>query len=199
MSWDERYRAPDFAYGTEANDFLRAEFGRIPAGGRVLCLAEGQGRNAVFLARQGYAVTAVDQSPVGLGRARELARSQGVSIETVVANLAQFDLGSGWAGIVSIFGHLPPIVRQRVHAAIPGALVPGGVFLLEAYTPRQHSMPGRGGPPADRRDFLMELAVLKTELPGLDFAIGRELDREVNEGAFHEGLGAVVQVAAVKR
>jgi hypothetical protein len=59
-------------------------------------------------------------------------------------------------------------------------------------------MPGRGGPPADRRDFLMELAVLKTELPGLDFALGRELDREVNEGSFHNGLGAVVQVAAVK-
>ncbi len=197
--WDERYQQSDYAYGSEANDFLKAEYARIPAGGRVLCLAEGQGRNAVFLARQGYAVTALDQSPVGLQRARELARARGVSIETIVADLADYDLGhAAWDGIVSIFGHTPPPVRQRVHCAVPEALKAGGAYLLESYTPRQLDMPGTGGPPPERCDWLMELAVLQQELAGLDFSIGREIDRTVNEGRYHHGLSAVVQVVATK-
>ena len=166
--------------------------------GRVLCLAEGQGRNAVFLARQGYAVTAVDQSPVGLEKARQLAHDHGVEIETQAADLATFDLGTGWDGIVCIFGHTPPPIRQRVHRAVVDALAPGGVYLLEAYTPRQLDMPGKGGPPAEQRACLMELAKLKTELAGLDFVIGQEIERTVNEGRLHQGLSAVVQVAAVK-
>ncbi|MBC2595781.1 class I SAM-dependent methyltransferase [Ruficoccus amylovorans] len=196
--WDERYSESGYAYGTEPNDFLRAEYTRIAPGGRVLCLAEGQGRNAVFLARQGYAVTALDQSPVGLQRAEELARTHGVNIETVTADLADYDLGHGWDGIVSIFGHTPPPIRKRIHEAIPLALKEGGAYILEAYTPRQLDMPGKGGPPAAQREFFMSLDVLRRELPALDFVIGREVEREVNEGSCHQGLSSVVQLVAVK-
>ncbi len=196
--WNERFSEPEFTYGKEPNDFLRAEFQRIPARGRVLCLAEGQGRNAVFLAQQGYQVTALDQSSVGLERAMELAYERGVDITPLQADLAEHILGSGWDGIICIFGHTPPDIRARVHAQIPGALNAGGAYILECYTPKQHSMSGRGGPPTKMKDFLVSLSDLEREISGLDFVIGREVDREVNEGAHHQGLSSTVQLVAQK-
>src|SRR6185312_10127913 len=98
--WNERYSAPAFAYGTEPNDFLRSVADRIPPG-PVLCLAEGQGRNAVYLASLGHDVLAVDQSAVGLTRARELAASRGVEISTEAADLETYRIEpSKWSGIV---------------------------------------------------------------------------------------------------
>ncbi|WP_309383489.1 class I SAM-dependent methyltransferase [Cerasicoccus frondis] len=196
--WDQRFSEPEFAYGKQANDFLREEFRRIPTGGRVLCLAEGQGRNAVFLAKQGYQVTALDLSPVGLTRAAELACENEVAIETLVADLAVHDLGEDWDGIICIFGHTPPPVRKRVHSQIANALTAGGVYILECYTPKQHAMPGRGGPPPEMKEFLMTLAELKEELAQLDLVISREVEREINEGAYHQGLSATVQVVSQK-
>lgn len=194
--WDARYAGDDYVYGTEPNDFLVAMAGRLPAGGAVLCLAEGEGRNAVWLARQGFRVTGVDASAVGLAKARHLAGRFGVAIETVHADLAGLDLGEArWDAIVSIFCHLPPDLRRRVHAGVVRALKPGGVFLLEAYTPRQLQF-GTGGPPDAA--MMMDLAGLTAELHGLAFEHGVELDRAIREGRLHDGVGAVVQVLARK-
>jgi len=114
-TWDERYDGADYVYGTEPNDFLVSQFGNLPPG-RVLCLAEGEGRNAVFLAEHGFAVTAVDQSVVGLAKAERLAAQRGVQIETIVADLADFSIAPrSWEGIVSIFAHTSPTVRRHVH------------------------------------------------------------------------------------
>src|SRR3954468_7368813 len=105
--WDERYSQPGFAYGTEPNEFLAAAAGRIPTG-PVLSLGEGEGRNAAFLAGLGHRVRAVNQSEVGLAKARRLAADGGRTIETVCADLAEFPIEPGvWAGVVSIFCHLP--------------------------------------------------------------------------------------------
>lgn len=197
--WDQRYGSDDYVYGTEPNDFLRQMKGYIPADGRVLCLADGEGRNGVFLAQQGYAVTSVDQSAVGLHKAQQLATQRGVSISTVTADLATFELGSAvWDGVVSIYAHLPAALRRELHARVVGALRPGGVIILEAYTRRQLEMPGVGGPPASRQDAFMSLAELRQELAGLELVHGVETEREVNEGKFHGGLSAVVQVVGRK-
>ncbi len=197
--WNHRYRTDDFVFGTAPNDFLAAEAARIPKGA-VLCLGEGEGRNGVHLASLGYEVTGVDGSEVGLAKARALAASSGVALETVVADLATYDLGEQrWQGIVSIFVHLPPALRASLYPRVVRALAPGGVFVLEAYTPRQHAIGGIGGPPPSNADWLLTLDQLRTELPGLEFVLGRELDRDVNEGARHSGRSAVVQVVAVKR
>jgi len=196
--WDERYSARDYAYGTEPNDFLAAHAHKLPKG-RVLSLAEGEGRNAVFLAAQGYEVTAVDQSEVGLAKARQLAAENGVTIETIVADLAEFEIEpQAWDGIVSISAHVPTSVRQGLHRRVVEGLKPGGVFLLEAYTPRQLETSGKGGPGPDQRDRFMTLADLHEELDGLDFEIARETEREINEGKYHSGPGAVVQILARK-
>ena len=98
--WDQRYGEPGYAYGTAPNDFLAAHAARyLPVAGEVLCLAEGEGRNAVFLARLGFRVTGVDGSAVGLEKARQLAAENSVEIQTIVADLGGFDLGVGrWDG-----------------------------------------------------------------------------------------------------
>jgi SAM-dependent methyltransferase len=193
--WDERYSEPGYAYGTEPNAFLASVADRI-AKGRVLCLAEGEGRNAVFLAGLGHAVTAIDASRVGLAKAQALATQRGVRVDTVVADLADFDIEPGaFQGIVSIFSHLPPLMRAALHERCLRGLAPGGVFILEAFTPRQLEL-GTGGPKT--RELLMELEIVRKELPGLRLEIAREIERPVVEGKYHRGNAAVVQVLAVK-
>lgn len=194
--WNERYSEAFASYGTEPNDFLRQVAERIPEG-PVLCLAEGEGRNAVYLAQRGHAVTAVDLSEVGLANASRLARDRGVSLVTVVARLEDYVLGEAcWAGIVSIWAHVPPSLRLRLHEDCVRALRPGGALVLEAYTPRQLSRPGKGGPASE--ELLMNAAALREELSGLRLVRCEEIDRDVSEGVYHQGPSSTVQVLAVK-
>ena len=133
----------------------------------------------------------MDNSSVGLEKAEKLAEDNGVAITTVCADLAEYDLGEQkWDLIVSIFCHVPPQIRKNLHATIHKALKPGGIFLLEAYTPDQL---GRetGGPPTV--DLMMDIPLLKSELTGLTFSLLQELERDITEGSLHTGVGAVVQ------
>lgn len=192
--WDERYAAPEYFYGTEPNDLLRSRANVIPKHGRVLCLGEGEGRNAAFLAGLGLDVTALDQSEQGLRKATSLAASRGVSISTIVADLSCHDIEPGaWDAIVSIWCHLPSTLRVRVHAQVVAGLKPGGVFILEAYRPEQLRF-GTGGP--KDADLLPTLAGLRLELAGLQFEHATEAERDVQEGRGHSGRSAVVQVLA---
>jgi SAM-dependent methyltransferase len=196
--WDERFSQPGYAYGTEPNGFLAEKATEIPTG-RVLSLAEGEGRNAVFLAGRGYEVVGVDSSSVGLEKAHRLAADQGVEIETILADIGSPDLfeikPESWAGIVSIFCHLPVDLRRRIHRQVVEGLQPGGVFILEAYTPQQLEY-GTGGP--RDLDRLMRLDALREELRDLELLHACEREREIHEGALHHGLAHVVQVVARK-
>lgn len=191
--WDERYSQPGFAYGTAPNDFLVSVTPRLRPG-CVLSLAEGEGRNAVYLATQGMQVVAVDASAVGLAKAARLAAQCGQRIETVVADLAAFTIApASWDAIVAIFCHLPPAVRKPLFRSVATGLKPGGHFVLEAYTPRQLAL-GTGGP--NSPELLATLDELREELAGLAFLHAVELEREVIEGRFHTGRAAVVQILA---
>lgn len=193
--WDERFAGPDYRYGTEPNDFLREQAGSIPPG-RVLSLAEGEGRNGVFLAEQGYRVLGVDLSPVGLAKAHRLAQERGVEIETQLEDLSKLEIEpDAWQGIVSIFCHQPPSVRRRLHRQVVAGLAPGGVFVLEAYHPTQLGR-GTGGPPDV--ELMADLKTLRKELEGLELIHAVELEREIQEGHLHRGWSAVVQVVGRK-
>jgi SAM-dependent methyltransferase len=193
--WDERYSAVGHAYGTTPNEFLVAQFRAIPKG-RVLSLAEGEGRNAVFLAQQGYTVTAVDASLVGLNKARKLAEENDVVVEFIHADLADYDPGENqWNGIVSIFCPLPSSVRRELYRKVIAGLKQRGVFLLEAYTPDQLQH-GTGG--GSSVDTMQSEESLRLELGGLKFEHLIELERNVIEGAYHTGIGSVVQAIARK-
>jgi 2-polyprenyl-3-methyl-5-hydroxy-6-metoxy-1,4-benzoquinol methylase len=195
MMWDQRYSRDNYAYGTKPNDFLMEMSDKLPTG-KVLCLAEGEGRNAVWLAEQGYQVTAVDASKVGLQKARKLAKARGVEISTVHADLADYDIGTQqWDAIISIFCHLPHDLRQDIHRRCVKGLRDKGIMLLEAYTPLQLEYK-TGGPPV--AEMMMDVQSLSSELIGLEFLHLQECVREIHEGEFHNGTGAVVQVLAKK-
>ncbi len=124
--WDERFGSDGYLYGTEPNDFLRHHVEVLPPG-QIMCLAEGQGRNAVFLAGRGYEVSSVDLSAAGVDKTLALAEARGVTVNATVADLADVDLGTNrWSAIVSIFAHVPPAVRADVHRRVADALIPGG-------------------------------------------------------------------------
>jgi SAM-dependent methyltransferase len=200
--WDERYSDNDYVYGTEPNSFLASAIHRIRRNhspihrGRVLSLGEGEGRNAVFLAEHGCVVTAVDASAVGLSKAEKLAKARGVVIKVIHSDLAHLELApNSWDAIISIFCHVPSQLRVELHRRVVASLRPGGVFVLEAYTPSQLAL--RTGGPRDE-DMTMSLQQLQMELGGLTFEHAQELEREVVEGKFHTGRGAVVQLIGHK-
>jgi SAM-dependent methyltransferase len=189
--WDERYGAEEFAYGTAPNRWLEAQVAAIPAGGRVLCLGEGEGRNAVWLAQRGYSVVAVDASPVGLEKARRLAAERGVGIEIQVADLASYRPDPGaYEALVLVFVHLPPAIRSTAHAAAAAALVPGGLVIAEAFTPRQLGRPS-GGP--QQASLLYDGALLRADFPQVEWDVLEEAEVELDEGPFHRGAASVIR------
>ncbi|MEY4401948.1 MAG: hypothetical protein RL072_1813 [Actinomycetota bacterium] len=199
QSWDERYAEESFAFGTEANDFLREVAARLPVA-RTLCLGDGEGRNGVFLAQLGHDVVTVDLSPVGVVKARRLAADRDVEIDARVADLETFELGTAsWDCIVSVFCHLTPALRHKVHAAVPDALRQGGCFVLEAYRAANIGR-GVGGP--QNSEMTVELEDILSDLgatTGMTIEVGREIEREIVEGKYHNGMSATTQVLARKR
>lgn len=192
--WNARFSQPGFAYGTEPNDLVREVAPRLK--GPVLSLGEGEGRNAVYLAQRGLEVTAVDLSSFGLEKAQRLAAERNTRITTEVADLADYDLGTErWGTILCIWCHLPSWVRARVHRDVVAALAPGGLFVLEVYTPRQLQF-DTGGP--KNLDLLYEPDQTKAELEGLVFERCVEFEHDVLEGEWHRGRSASLHVIARK-
>jgi SAM-dependent methyltransferase len=194
--WNARYSAEGYAYGTEPNDFLVSVADRFPAGAKLLCLGDGEGRNGVWLARQGLSVTSVDIAGQGMEKAAQLARQYGVALETRIADLAVHELGTSvWDAIVSIFVHLPPRIRRDLHGRCVSALRPGGYMVFEAYGPGQLGR-GTGGPP--EAALLPALEDVEAELADCSILHRFSGLREVHEGCHHNGPGEVVQVLAQK-
>ena len=194
--WDQRYCGNRFVYGTAPNDFLAQQAHRI-TDGPVLCLAEGEGRNAVFLAQQGHEVHAVDLSRFGRAKAMGLAEKAGVSIHYDVGDLAHLDMGEErWQAVISVFAHTSSTLRRAIHQKVVAGLKPGGVFILEAFSPDQLDTSGTGGP--KNPDMLVPLGDVQQELAELDLIIARETLRSVDEGELHRGECSVVQIVGIK-
>lgn len=194
--WNERYQSKNYMYGSEANDFLRAQAHRIRPGGTVLSLAEGEGRNAVYLAQEGCAVRGVDFSANGRDKALALAQLQGAAIQYDLADLTTYAMGvAQWDAVVSIFCHLHQTERVAVYQSVKQALKPGGVFIFEAYNKRQLDY-GTGGP--GDVSYLASLGQLRKVFEGFEIMLAQDTVREVNEGTHHTGLSAVTQFIARK-
>ena len=188
--WDQRFAGEEFVYGKQPNDFLRQQAAGLAAG-QALCLAEGEGRNAVFLAELGHQVCVQDISPIGLGKAKALAQQKGVSITTVCCDLAALDLKPNSLDLIAaIWMQVEPELRARVFEQAVAALRPGGHLLIEAYHPQQLNF-SSGGP--TRRELLIEAAQLQQELATLEPLILQEIERTITEGSAHQGRSAVVQ------
>jgi len=186
--WDSRFSEAGYAYGEEPNDFLRSTC-RQSAVGDALSLCEGEGRNAVYLARLGFRVTAVDFSEVGLAKARALAEKQGVAITTLVADLADFDLGNArWDLVVSIFAQPPSPVRQRLYHQLHQALRPQGRLVLESKVDVN----------ATAADRYPGVRILCGEIAPLTISLAQEQERSLNEGNYHIGVQRTAQILACK-
>jgi SAM-dependent methyltransferase len=194
--WDQRYTDHPDAFGTAPNDFLVAQLHRIPHGiGPVVCIGDGQGRNGVYIAEQGYEVVSVDLSPVGVAAAERLAKERGVPLVGVATDLAHYHPPVGIAGVVSIFCHLPPSVRWEVYPRLVDAMSPGAHWILESYTPDQI---GRGtGGPTDPR-LLLTADAIRVEVSRLAVVELNEIERDVVEGIAHTGRASVVQFVGRK-
>lgn len=194
--WNDRYNRVDYFYGTQPNDFLAANGNLFKKGMKTLCIADGEGRNSVYVAQQGGDVTAVDFSSVALEKMQKLATQKSVRVKGICADLQTFDLGTNkWDFIVSIWCHLPSAIRHGLHQRVIKALKPGGMFLLESYTRKQIEM-GTGGP--KELDRLINEKILRAEIAPLKIIKIEELDREIHEGEGHNGLSAVIQLIAQK-
>jgi SAM-dependent methyltransferase len=191
--WNEKFANTEYAYGTEPNDFLVSAVTKLKRGA-TLSLAEGEGRNAVWLAQQGFTVSAIEQSEKGVGKTLRLALQRGVIVMAERGELETFHIQpNSWDLVVSIFAHTPQELRRKLHRQVVAGLKPGGVFVLEAYTPAQIAN-NTGGP---KDASLMPTAeLLRSELAGLVFDRIEEVEREVVEGSLHTGTAHVVQVVA---
>ncbi len=193
--WNQRYTGDEYIYGIEPNSFLSEHVGMLT--GPTLSLAEGEGRNAVFLASQGLKVHSVDGSEVGLAKAQALALSRGVEIQTEVADLEMFEPAVNCYGsVISISAHLPSTVRNRLYPFVERCLKPGGIIILEAYTENQLTK-NTGGPKDP--DMLMSQAKIKREFPNIEPILLRELKRDIREGKYHTGMASVVQFIGRKK
>lgn len=194
--WDERYSQTEYFYGKNPNDFLRIASALISKGSDVLCLAEGEGRNAVFLASLGFNVSAVDFSVVGKEKAMSLAASQNVKIDYLIADLNEFTFPKKFTAVISIWCHLSKELRQKVHAQSEKNLLPGGFFILESYNPKQLEFK-TGGPPTV--ELLYTEDQIKSDFNSLDWLLAQNTERTIAEGVGHLGRSSTLQMIGIKR
>ncbi|HLY96820.1 MAG: SAM-dependent methyltransferase [Sideroxydans sp.] len=195
--WDERYAGDDYHFGTEPNAFLAAQRDLLKPGMTCLAVADGEGRNGVWLAEQGLTVLSVDSSPVALAKARKLAQQRGVTVRFEQADLMQWDFGENrFDAVVAIFIQFaPPGLREQMFAHIKRCLKPGGLLLLQGYTPRQLQY-GTGGP--SQAENLYTEALLREAFADMDILQLREHDDIIREGAGHSGMSALIDLVARK-
>lgn len=196
-TWDQRYSDPDFVFGTEPNAYLADQASLLQPGGKALAVADGEGRNSVWLARQGLLVDAFDISPVGVEKARRLARDAGVDVAYHVSGCDDWDWqAEAYDYVVAIFVQFAdPAMRDRLFANMVKALKPGGSLVLQGYTPRQLEYK-TGGPGVLSHLYTEDM--LKSAFAGLRIVDMRSYDAQLNEGSRHSGMSALVGMVARK-
>ena len=194
--WNERYGEQEFVYGTEPNAFLKEQLAKLPAG-KIFFPCEGQGRNAVFAAQQGWKVNAFDQSEEGFKKAQQLAQQNNVEVQYQVADALEVDYPKESFDVIAlIYAHYPSAIRQEVHQKMVSWLKPGGYIILEAFNPAQ--LKNSSGGPKDA-SMLLTMEILEENFKGLNI---EELFYEtiiLHEGKFHQGEAEVVRFVARKK
>ena len=195
QTWNRRYDSPEFLFGTAPNEWLREQAHRLPPRGRVLCVADGEGRNSVWLARQGFQVDAFDVADLAVDKARAFAQREGVSVNFAVADCDGFAWPeAAYDGVAAIFVQFAdPPMRARLFERIVRSLKPGGVLILQGYTPKQLEY-RTGGPPILSHLYTSDL--LLAGFADLSIIELREYEAEIHEGQGHSGRSALVGLVA---
>jgi len=195
--WDARYAGDDYLFGEAPNAFLAAQAARLPAHGAALALADGEGRNGVWLAQQGLQVLSVDSSSVAQAKARRLAASRGVELHIELVDLEAWPFPEGRFDVIAaiFIQFAAPALRARLFEAIKRALKPGGLLLLEGYRPEQLAY-RTGGPPI--AENLYTEPMLRAAFGELEILELVSRDDVIGEGAAHNGMSALIDLVARK-
>jgi SAM-dependent methyltransferase len=195
--WEKRYAAPEYVFGTEPNVFLKSQVGLLPKSGKALAVADGEGRNGVWLAEQGLDVLSVDFSPTALAKAQTLARERGVTLRTIEADIITWEWPNAEFDVVVgiFFQFVAPPERARIFAGIRKALKPGGLLLLEGYGPKQ--LEYKTGGPSELENLYTE-ELLRAEFAGFSELATKSYDSMMSEGTRHVGMAALVDLVARK-
>lgn len=202
-NWDERYSIADYVYGEEPNEYFKETLAQL-CPGKILLPADGEGRNGVYAATQGWEVDAFDQSEQACEKALQLAHRKGVRINYQVLDFQQiyetypkgsFDL------IALIFAHMPREIKEGYFPQLPDLLKPGGCILIEGFSKNhvayQQKNPGIGGPPDVEMMYSEQL--IQELFPQLEVVRLSEEEIQLNEGLGHNGVGSVVRYIGKKR
>lgn len=193
--WNQRYDAQDFAYGEKPNQFLEEQLCLLPKG-KILFVAEGEGRNAVFAAKMGHQVTAFDYSVSAQKKAMSLASAQNVSIEYLVSDVLEIPFQKDFFDIiVFVFAHFPEKIRKQAHSKLITLLKPNGKIIFEAFGKEQikyHS----GGP--KEINMLFSEEEVKHEFLNIKFDFLKTDLIDLDEGPFHQGQAVVVRFVGTK-
>jgi len=193
--WDERYAASHFVYGQEPNEFLASELSKLNPG-RILLPGEGEGRNSVYAAREGWHVDAFDQSRVGRDKALAFASAMGVRIQYRACPLEEFPFQYNYHDLVGLtFFHAPGPERTYLHEQVCNTLKPGGTVILEAFHKEQLGR-NTGGPQS--LDYLFDEEMLLSDFAGLTPVLLEKKWVILNEGPFHQGEASVIRFTGVK-
>ena len=196
--WDKRFAQPGYLFGTEPAQFLRDNSQYLKPGSRAIAVADGEGRNSVFLASRGLNVVAMDGSPVAVEKARALAQERGVEVDFNVSDISDWDWApAAYDLVVAVFIQFTgPQGRDQVFAGIKRTLKPGGILMLHGYTVEQLQH-GTGGPPF--KENLYTLPILERAFADMDILRLEAYERDVDEGRGHSGRSALVDLIARKR
>jgi cyclopropane fatty-acyl-phospholipid synthase-like methyltransferase len=196
--WNERYSGEDYFYGTEPNAFLVSQKALLKPGMRCLAVADGEGRNGVWLAEQGLEVLSVDSSHVAQAKAKKLAQQRGVAMLFEQVDLLQWDWGEDdFDAVAAIFVQfVTSPEREQMFAAIKRCLKPGGLLLLQGYTLRQLEF--KTGGPSQAENLYTE-AMLRNAFADMDIVQLREHDSVIREGSGHSGMSALIDLVARKK
>jgi SAM-dependent methyltransferase len=195
--WQERFARPGYLFGTAPNAFLKAHAHLLPKQGSALAIADGEGRNGVFLAEHGLDVLSIDFSPTAQEKARKLAAEHGVTLRIEQADLTNWRWPDAAYDVIAgiFFQFAPPPARAKIFAGIKQALKPGGLLLLEGYGPKQLEYKS-GGP--SQLENLYTRALLEEEFKDFASIDVREYDAVIEEGAHHVGMSALVDLVGRK-
>ncbi len=195
--WEQRYAGSEYVFGTEPNAFLKSQAGLLPKKGKALAVADGEGRNGVWLAEQGLDVLSVDFSPTAIEKAKTLARQRGVTLQMVQADIIAWEWPqAAFDGVVGIFFQfVGPRERADIFAGMRRALKPGGLLLVEGYGPGQLAY--KTGGPSELENLYTE-ELLRAEFAGFSELSITSYDSMISEGTRHVGMAALVDLVARK-
>jgi SAM-dependent methyltransferase len=195
--WEKRFSTPEYLFGTEPAEFVRREAVRLAPASEILCLADGEGRNSVHLARLGHRCTAMEFAPSAIAKGRALAKSHGVDVSFVQADIRDWDWQSErFDAVMAIFIQFAdPDLRDDIFAGTIRTLRPGGLIFVHGYTPAQLEF-DTGGPPQAENLYTAEC--LTRAFLGMEILRLREYEATLEEGCGHRGRSALVDLIARK-